>query len=43
MFANYVVIDGAIVTGQNQNAGAETAQKMMDLLNKKKTVPTIGR
>jgi len=43
MFANYVVIDGAIVTGQNQNAGAETAQKMMDLLNKKKTGPTIGR
>ena len=37
MFANHVVIDGTIVTGQNQNAGAETAQKMMDLLNKKKT------
>jgi putative intracellular protease/amidase len=35
MFANHVVIDGAIVTGQNQNAGAEVAQKMMDLLNKK--------
>ncbi len=35
MFANHVVIDGTIVTGQNQNAGAETAQKMMDLVNKK--------
>jgi putative intracellular protease/amidase len=32
MFANHVVIDGNIVTGQNQNAGAETAQKMMELL-----------
>jgi len=42
MFANHVVIDGTIVTGQNQNAGAETAQKMMDLLNKK-TGPAIGR
>jgi len=36
MFANYVVTDGTIVTGQNQNAGAETAQKMMGLLNSKK-------
>jgi len=34
MFANHVVIDGTIVTGQNQNAGAETAQKMMALLKK---------
>jgi putative intracellular protease/amidase len=34
MFANHVVIDGTIVTGQNQNAGAETAQKMMVLLKK---------
>jgi putative intracellular protease/amidase len=34
MFANHVVIDGNIVTGQNQNAGAETAQKMMGLLKK---------
>jgi putative intracellular protease/amidase len=32
IFANHVVIDGTIVTGQNQNAGAETAQKMMNLL-----------
>jgi putative intracellular protease/amidase len=43
MFANHVVIDGTIVTGQNQNAGAETAQKMMDLLNKKKTGHAIGK
>ena len=43
MFANHVVIDDTIVTGQNQNAGAETAQKMMDLLNKKKTGPAIGK
>ena len=33
IFANHFVIDGTIVTGQNQNAGAETAQKMMGLLN----------
>jgi len=43
MFANHVVIDGIIVTGQNQNAGAETAQKMMDLLNKKNSGPAIGK
>lgn len=43
MFANHVVMDGTIVTGQNQNAGAETAQKMMDLLNKKKTGHAIWR
>jgi putative intracellular protease/amidase len=43
MFANHVVIDDTIVTGQNQNAGAETAQKMMDLLNKKKTRPAMGK
>ena len=41
MFATHVVIDGNIVTGQNQNAGAETAQKMMDVL-KKKIDHTIG-
>jgi len=35
IFSNHVVIDGTIVTGQNQNAGAEVAQKMMGLLNKK--------
>ncbi len=36
VFANHVVIDGTIVTGQNQNAGAEVAQKMMGLLEKRK-------
>jgi putative intracellular protease/amidase len=35
IFANHVVIDGTIVTGQNQNAGAEVAQDMMRLLRKK--------
>ena len=31
MFANLTVVDGRVVTGQNQNAGAETAQKMIAL------------
>jgi putative intracellular protease/amidase len=31
-FANLTVVDGRIVTGQNQNAGSETAQKMMEVL-----------
>jgi putative intracellular protease/amidase len=31
MFANHVVVDGPIVTGQNQNAGAEVANKMMQV------------
>ncbi len=31
-FANHVVVDGNLVTGQNQNSGAETAQRMMQLL-----------
>ena len=43
IFANHIVIDGTIVTGQNQNAGAETAQKMMDILNAKKTGRAIGK
>lgn len=30
--ANLTVVDGRVVTGQNQNAGAETAQKMMSVL-----------
>jgi putative intracellular protease/amidase len=34
MFANHVVIDGNLVTGQNQNSGAETAHKMMVVLQK---------
>ncbi len=29
LFANHSVVDGRIVTGQNQNAGAEVANKMM--------------
>jgi len=29
MFANQVVVDGRLVTGQNQNAGSEVAQQMM--------------
>jgi putative intracellular protease/amidase len=32
VFANLVVVDGNLVTGQNQNSGAETAWRMMDLL-----------
>ena len=32
MLANLIVVDGRIVTGQNQNAGAETAQRMMGVL-----------
>ncbi len=34
IFADLTVVDGRVVTGQNQNAGAETAQKMMMLLSK---------
>jgi putative intracellular protease/amidase len=30
--ATHVVVDGNLVTGQNQNSGAETAHRMMDLL-----------
>ena len=33
-FANYVVTDGTIVTGQNQNAGAEVAHRLMELIKK---------
>ena len=32
IFASYVAIDGTIVTGQNQNDGAEVAYTMMGLL-----------
>jgi len=31
-FASHVVIDGTLITGQNQNDGAEVAQRMMELL-----------
>jgi putative intracellular protease/amidase len=30
-FANLTVVDGRLVTGQNQNAGVETAQKMLQV------------
>lgn len=33
-FADITVVDGRLVTGQNQNSGAETAQKMMILVEK---------
>lgn len=32
LFANHVVVDGQLVTGQNQNSGAETAHRMMAAL-----------
>lgn len=32
IFANLTVVDGNIVTGQNQNSGSETAQTMLKLL-----------
>ncbi|MEO0882627.1 MAG: type 1 glutamine amidotransferase domain-containing protein [Pseudomonadota bacterium] len=32
IFANKVVIDGRLVTGQNQNSGTETAVKMMKVM-----------
>lgn len=35
VFANHVVIDGNLVTGQNQNAGMEVAQKMMKIIQGK--------
>jgi putative intracellular protease/amidase len=35
IFANHVVADGNLVTGQNQNAGAEVAQDMMMILSRK--------
>jgi len=31
-FADHVVIDERIVRGQNQNSGAETAHRMMEVL-----------
>lgn len=32
-FANHIVVEGNIVTGQNQNSGGETAQEMMKILD----------
>jgi putative intracellular protease/amidase len=34
-FANHVVVDGNLVTGQNQNSGAETSHRMLDIVAKK--------
>jgi putative intracellular protease/amidase len=31
-FSNLTIVDGRLVSGQNQNAGAETAQRMMELV-----------
>jgi len=35
MFASHVVVDGNLVTGQNQNDGAEAAHRMMENLARK--------
>lgn len=32
MFATHVVVDGNLVTGQNQNSGAETSHRILELL-----------
>ena len=32
VFAHHVVVDGRLVTGQNQNSGAETAHRMMEVV-----------
>jgi putative intracellular protease/amidase len=32
MFATHVVVDGRLVTGQNQNSGTETAHRMMEVV-----------
>jgi putative intracellular protease/amidase len=37
IFANHVVVDGNMITGQNQNAGAEVAQRMMEIIEQKVT------
>lgn len=38
-FGNHVVVDGRIVTGQNQNSGAETAHRMMEVVLAGSTEP----
>ena len=35
IFASHVVVDGNLVTGQTQNDGAETAQRMMAIVEKR--------
>lgn len=37
IFAGHVVVDGNLVTGQNQNDGAEVAQRMLGLVEQKTT------
>lgn len=37
IFANHVVVEHRLVTGQNQNAGGETAQEMMKILAESQT------
>jgi putative intracellular protease/amidase len=37
IFASHVVVDGDLVTGQTQNDGAETAQRMMAIIEKRNT------
>lgn len=32
MFATHVVVDGNIVTGQNQNSGYETSHRVLEIL-----------
>ena len=34
MLATHVVVDGKIVTGQNQNSGYETAHRVLRILAK---------
>jgi putative intracellular protease/amidase len=34
MLATHVVVDGNIVTGQNQNSGYETAHRVLEMLAK---------
>lgn len=34
-FATHVVVDGRLVTGQNQNSGGETSHRILELLSKK--------
>lgn len=36
-FATHVVVDGTLVTGQNQNSGAETAHRMLEVLANRST------
>ena len=36
LLANHVVVDGTVVTGQNQNAGSEAAFTLMELLHKQR-------